>query len=50
VSISEETDELIGDSFAGAQQCINAFDLLQPTIKRQLESGMLVYQNLISMI
>lgn len=31
----------IADNFAGPQQCtmMNAFDLLQPTIKRQLESG-----------
>ena len=31
----------IADSFAGPQQCtmMNAFDLLQPTIKSQLESG-----------
>ena len=41
----EEIDEEIADNFAGAQQFMNAFDLLQPTIKRQLESGtsMLLY-------
>lgn len=39
VSISEATDEGIADNFTGTQQCMNAFDLLQPTIEHQLRSG-----------
>lgn len=43
VSVSEANDEGIADGFAdgfaGTQQCMNAFDLLQPTIEHQLRSG-----------
>ena len=40
-SVSEANDEGTADSFTGTQQCMSAFDLLQPTIERQLRSGML---------
>ena len=43
VGVSEAGDKGISDNFPGPQQCMNAFDLLQPTIKRQLESGTGVY-------
>lgn len=38
-SVSETNEEGIMDNFAGMQQHMNAFDLLQPLIERQLRSG-----------
>lgn len=43
VSVGETNEEEgVVDNFTGTQQCMNAFDLLQPTIEHELRSGKVI--------